>query len=194
MSKQPEVGSEAWWDDISQRWMDKKDNRDRPKEFLALSRLLDGGPVYELGCGFGAFSTYISPKTYYIGVDISKKMVEEARKRYPGRVFIHSNLLLTNMDAWEKAYSFTASFQTLEHFNDADFVRIMDTLKFISRKGLLFSVPSEPMTAHEDHKREWKSEEELIKDFSRWGRVQLIPTPEEKHYSGVIWYEHSDNR
>lgn len=53
------------------------------REFLALwanKRVLD------VGCGWGRFATCFSPEQY-VGIDFSKKMIDEAKKRYPEYTF-----------------------------------------------------------------------------------------------------------
>ncbi|WIX32088.1 methyltransferase domain-containing protein [Salinicola sp. JS01] len=48
---------------------------------------LNGLDVLDLGCGFGKFSEYCLAQDLrrYVGVDISEKMIAEARRRYPDK-------------------------------------------------------------------------------------------------------------
>jgi adenosine deaminase len=61
------------------------------EEFL--SYLPSSGPVLDAGCGPGHDSNYINSKGYeVIGIDFSKGMIEEARKRVKGVEFLERNM------------------------------------------------------------------------------------------------------
>ena len=56
------------------------------KRFKILSEIgdLTGKSVLDVGCGFGDLYDYLKYKiSYYVGIDINPKQIEEAKKRYP---------------------------------------------------------------------------------------------------------------
>lgn len=66
--------------------------------YKALSEVMDlsDRSVLEVGCGLGDLGSYLREKYQrlrYTGVDISPKMIEEAKRVYPGHDFFHASLL-----------------------------------------------------------------------------------------------------
>ena len=189
-----ETGSPQWWDGISDKWREAGDDRDRPEEFKALASFIQEGPVFELGCGFGSFVKYLKEGVDYVGADISIEMVKEARNRFPDRTFLHLDFFETTDDSFPLVFEFAVCLQTLEHFTEEQFIEVMDRLKKVAKRGLLFSIPTERKEAHLDHRLEWLTEEAVIDTFSQWGRVELIDLPDKgKHWIGVVWYECGDD-
>lgn len=64
----------------------------RAVRFHVLSEvgISSGDTVLDLGCGFGDFAGFLAGRgieASYTGYDINPKLIEEARRKYPGRTF-----------------------------------------------------------------------------------------------------------
>lgn len=76
-------------------WKDVKSQRLR---FKVLSDIVDlsGFSICDLGCGFGDLFPYLVKRfgnINYLGIDLSKKLIEEAKKRYPEANFQVKDIL-----------------------------------------------------------------------------------------------------
>ena len=61
--------------------------------FVRLSALTPGARVADLGCGSGAFTHLLARKGYAcVGLDISPKLVELGRRKYPDVEFIEGDV------------------------------------------------------------------------------------------------------
>jgi SAM-dependent methyltransferase len=71
-----------------QRWLhDSQERRTLVREARARIGVLVGdAPVVEVGCGFGPNAAYC--KGPYLGVDISDRAVQEAKRRHPAKAFL----------------------------------------------------------------------------------------------------------
>ncbi|GAB6888650.1 class I SAM-dependent methyltransferase [Desulfothermus okinawensis JCM 13304] len=59
--------------------------------------------ILDIGCGVGLFLDFLKQKNIvktieYIGLDISRHMIEHARKRHPGFLFIQKDILKDNTE------------------------------------------------------------------------------------------------
>lgn len=62
------------------------ENNQKPADFIDafLKLIKDSGRILDLGCGHGVNANYIQSKGFQIvGIDLSKKMIANARKTYP---------------------------------------------------------------------------------------------------------------
>ena len=186
----PKVNSEVWWDSIAEKWKDKGDKRQRPSEYSILANRITFGPVLEVGCGVGSFFPYVGAARNYMGLDISGKMILEARKSHPSGFFLKGDVLKLGTAQYTGAFEWVASLQTLEHFPQETFNALMEKFQKISRQGLLFSVPSVPAYKHQGHVLSWLSVDDIQKDFGRYGEVEMIELPEEiQHFAGVVKWQ-----
>ena len=55
-----------------------------------IARALGDDPVVEIGCGFGANARYC--RGPYLGLDVDEAALRVARKRHPGRDFLHESV------------------------------------------------------------------------------------------------------
>ena len=91
---------EEYFDSIADRrdhWLEK--NRYYYEQINQLARFVvpPGSRVLELGCGTGNLLHAVRP-AYGAGVDISGRMIDIARKKYPRYLFIHSSIEKLELD------------------------------------------------------------------------------------------------
>ena len=115
--------------------------------FERLSQVIDArGPVSinDLGCGYGAFLEYLKGRgvkvSHFRGLDISERMLEEARRRYPKGEWILGSKLAARAD-----YSFASGiFNVRLKESRGDWrrfiVRTLDEMHEHSRRGFAFNV------------------------------------------------------
>ena len=89
--------------------------------------------VIDIGCGIGQWNNALDCKEY-LGIDISSKLIKEARKRYPGREFKVSSL-----ENFETAKRFDLAFcyTVFEHIHEEDMPNAIKSLKKIARKAII---------------------------------------------------------
>lgn len=94
----------AYYDGLVERYGYSPQARDSSRELLleiryrVLSEVLDlnGMRVLEVGCGFGDLGNFIQARfknVGYVGIDISRSMVETGRQIHPNLALHHANLL-----------------------------------------------------------------------------------------------------
>jgi len=80
-----------------------------------ISRIIPpGGSVLEVGCGTGEILASMKPKRG-VGIDISKKMIELASKKFPQHTFIHSPI--ENLELDEK-FDYIIMVDVVDHVHD----------------------------------------------------------------------------
>jgi len=182
----PQANSLKWWDMKALKYLDKGDDRDRPDEFKAAAKLLDGS-VVEIGCAFGNFSKYLPESQRYVGVDHSSFMIEIARERFPRRSFDCMDVTQIIRLSLVNAFDWGVCMQTLEHFSAID--GMMKAIKSMTRKGLVFTVPKGIQSAtavrNDGHINEWATEADFLADFGRFGIVERWKGRPD-HWCGVL--------
>ena len=132
--------------------------------------------VIEAGCSSGNFISLLKDKKIgkYIGVDIDKEKIEEAKKKFPTFSFvaldISKNLYLL------RNCSLFVSFQCLEHIKDD--LKVIKAIPYNSK--VIFSVPNSPF--RKEHVR-WFELDGWIDRFSpyiKFNEVITIQNPRKK--------------
>lgn len=103
---------ESYFDAIADsrdKWIRKNNYYYEQIARLAAFVVPAGSKVLELGCGTGNLLAAVQP-SYGVGVDISSRMIEIARRKYPRYTFIHSSI------------------ESLQLEGDFDYIIISDTL------------------------------------------------------------------
>jgi cyclopropane fatty-acyl-phospholipid synthase-like methyltransferase len=78
------------------------------------SRLTDGAPVLELGCGAGVPDTRLLAERFAVtGVDISAEQIARARANLPTATFVHADF--TSIDFPKASFAAVASFYAFNH-------------------------------------------------------------------------------
>jgi SAM-dependent methyltransferase len=82
---------QQYWEEQANNWLAKMDHPGlADRDWQSFAWLLEGkadNPNYrvvELGCGFGRFAPYFAN---YLGLDISRPLLDEAQNRYPEKEF-----------------------------------------------------------------------------------------------------------
>ena len=106
--------------------------------------------ILDLGCGFGWGTDYLSQKGRCVGVDINRKTIEEARKRY-GRnkkvKFVVADAL--RLPFKNEQFDVVVSIENIEHVNDQR--KYIEEAKRVLKKGGLLIV-STPNGEHFGHR------------------------------------------
>jgi SAM-dependent methyltransferase len=97
--------------------------------------------AFEIGCGEGYITGFIDQMGIpIIGADVSPRIVEIARRNYPGINF--SVLSIYDLHTISTTYDMVVANEVLEHLSNPD--EAMKEIKKIARKYILISVPNEP--------------------------------------------------
>ena len=106
-----------------------------------------GLKVLDLGCGTGN-STSLFPESNYTGIDISKKYIELARKKYPHHHFIAGD---AGEIAWDGGYDVILINSLLHHLPDDAVLKIAKkSVRSLADGGVV--IIQEPLVPR---KREW---------------------------------------
>ena len=95
--------------------------------------------VLEIGCGDGYGTFHFSKKVQsIIGLDISKKIVNHARDKYPQSNCKFQDFNGCNLPFEDESFDLVISFQVIEHVKDVDFY--LQEIKRVLRRGGSFVV------------------------------------------------------
>lgn len=83
-------------------------------EYLG-SKVWEGAKVLDIGCGNGRLLYVLPQNIEYIGVDLSRNLVREARRLHPGRKFITGDFLSLPLDKLGKDYDFLFAIAVFHH-------------------------------------------------------------------------------
>lgn len=106
---------------------------------------LSGLSVLEVGCGFGDLSVHLRkrfPTVRYTGVDLSPRMVEEARRCHPGLEFSCCDLMAMPDDAKYDVVLAQGIFYLLREDADARTKAMIEKMFALARKAVAFSAIS----------------------------------------------------
>lgn len=192
MDNRSEINSTNWWDAAANKWIERGLDRDRPLEYQTAIDHIVRGPILEVGFGFGTLCKYLRRGINYMGFDVSAKMVEVAREKWPYRIFVQQDILDLDVQQYSKVFEHSICMQTLEHFEDLEFRTVMGILKLVTKRSLIFSVPKgipgEREFCADGHVIGWENEHDLSEAFSKWGKV-VIMKGEANHICGELIYE-----
>ncbi len=101
------------------------------------ANVCDLGPVCDIGCGPGHVTQYLQERGVNVfGIDLSPRMVEQARQLNPGIVFKQGNMLALDVDA--EAWGGIVAFYSIIHIPRDNMIAALQELKHVLRpQGLL---------------------------------------------------------
>lgn len=100
--------------------------------------------VLDIGCGTGACaaSLFSFDRVSYVGVEVRRKYVEYARRRYPGGEFLCADASCTQFPG--QPFDAVLMFSILHHLSDADSARLVEAVSgVLAPDGVVLS--AEPL-------------------------------------------------
>jgi len=174
--------------DYDEYWTRRSQTEDiehySPRNMLVAKHIPDGASVLDIGCGDGAFLSYLKqqrPNCDVFGVDVSCKAIEMLHKRALNGMVINPNHPLRNQI--DRSFDYVVLMEVLEHVHDAEslcrqtldfnpkkvFVTIPN-MGFIINRLRLFIGGRMPVTViifhMKEHIRFW-----TVKDFKQWAKI-----------------------
>lgn len=115
-------------------------------KFAVLSDVLpmDGLSVLDVGCGFADYSKYLGERfrdVRYTGIDISKEMVQEARRAHPDVSILHQNIMDKDIGQHD-VVSANGIFYLLGNDSSPLMKSIINRMYSISRRAVSFNTLS----------------------------------------------------
>jgi len=137
-----EVSAQEFYDKIAYKYEKEYKNRTDIAEDKMIMKQLDidkKSVVLDLGCGTGLFLEYHKDSHFYFGIDVSKKMVQIARKKNHENANWIEDCRIENIDKFEKGYynRIISLFGSLSYIKDMERV-IRIAYKKLRRDGKLF--------------------------------------------------------
>lgn len=171
--------------------------RDEPTHdlrFERLSRVIEAdGPisVNDLGCGYGAFLEYLTGHGFKVahfrGLDISERMLEEARRRYPSGEWLLGSKLAAEADYSFASGIFNVCLEESEGPWRQFIEQTLDELNRCSRRGFAFNLLSSYVDYREPHlyygdpreffdlcKRRYSKKVALLHDYPLYEWTMLV--------------------
>lgn len=121
---------------------------DEPKQkwgaFLDKTKLdfflkYSGETILDAGCGRGVYTKELNKKKFAVGIDSSKTVIKDARKKYPGVKFIVANVC--KLPFKDNSFDTVICSDVLEHLKD-DLKGLKEMVR-VCRKNIIATVPSE---------------------------------------------------
>lgn len=85
--------------------------------------------IIDIGCGDAAFASYFDKKTKYVGIDISEKYIESARKQFPYFTFYNHDITKINKLSFTNCVFLLIG--VIHHIDDENSKNLISQLKSI---------------------------------------------------------------
>jgi ubiquinone/menaquinone biosynthesis C-methylase UbiE len=97
----------------------------------------DLGPVCDMGCGPGHIAHYLHSRgVNVLGIDLSPRMIEQARQLTPAIEFLEGNMSSLNVD--DEAWAGIAAFYSIIHIPREEVIRVLrEFRRVLQPNGLL---------------------------------------------------------
>ena len=104
--------------------------------------------ILELGCGSGKVIAYLCKKgaieRNITGVDISNRLLDIARKKYPEAKFIKSDI--SSIKIPQKSFQLILAIRTFEYLSNKELVKTLKTcFSSLKKNGVLFIIIGHPI-------------------------------------------------
>ncbi|MBW2999295.1 class I SAM-dependent methyltransferase, partial [Candidatus Woesearchaeota archaeon] len=123
---------------------------------LTGNRIKPPATVLELGCGSGLeIMAPFAAKGYKVtGVDMNKKMLDFAKSNFEA-LRLKGDFLLSDMFKFNpgKKFDLVISQGVIEHFSKEDMVKALSVHKKLSKKFVVFTVPTKYQIKHEEGRK-----------------------------------------
>ena len=133
-----EYDPKGYWENVANKWDETA--TDNLPHFDKLERLIkkyEFDSVIDLGCGNGRWAKAFKDKKY-LGIDISPKLIEIARKKFPDFEFVAGKV---EDHEPEEKFDLAFAYTCFEHVLPKDFDKAAKALKRVAKKAILI----EPM-------------------------------------------------
>ncbi len=115
--------------------------KDFDQSVIRLVRQTGARSIHEVGCGEGDLAKQMPEDVAYFGSDVSNIVIDEARRKLPGRKFKVKSIY--DLTPGEDSAELVVCCEVLEHLDDPG--RALETLAQLNAHFYLFSVPREPL-------------------------------------------------
>ena len=115
------MDNREFFNNLAYKWDEMCHHDDRKiRKILELSEVKNGAKILDIGTGTGILISYLLEKSpsKLVGVDVSEKMIEVARKKYKDKnvKFIVSDIMDFNEDKYDYIFIYSA----YPHFKDKE--------------------------------------------------------------------------
>lgn len=159
-------------DEYVSRIYDELDHKPQDRELLErfAGEMYGLGSVYDLGCGPGHVTRYLSEYGADItGIDLSSQMIEQARRLNPGISFQTGNM--ARLDLQDESAAGIVAFYSIIHFPREQVVTVLqEFLRVLEPNGLLFLAFH--LGQEVRHFEEWWGQEVRL-DFTFFTREEM---------------------
>lgn len=132
MDQQNILDLEDGYNRIAKEYVERIFNEleDKPLDRQLLDRFANSitGPACDLGCGPGQIARYLRERGADVcGIDLSREMIEQARRLNPGIEFAQGNML--SLDAASETWGGITAFYSIIHIPRAEVVAALGEIK-----------------------------------------------------------------
>jgi len=115
--------------------------------------------VLDLGCGNGRLIEMLQSSNKYLGIDNSDKLIEVAKKRYPGYNFTISDILELKLN---KKFNIILSLSVIHHIPQKYQKRFIETIsKHLNKNGIVIVTS-------------WKYKKDLVKNSKKISQNEFL--------------------
>lgn len=136
-------------------WRDDETHRLRFERLAALLELAERPSINDLGCGYGAFLEYLASRgiepALFRGIDISERMLAEARRRHPAAEWVLGDRIPAEADYSFASGIFNVRLEASEAAWRSQIEATLEHLSERSRRGFAFNLLTSYVDYREPH-------------------------------------------
>lgn len=185
----------------AKKFKDELDDKPKDREWLDLliQRVDKLGPICDLGCAGGQIAAYLHTHgAHALGVDLSSKMIEQARKLNPQIPFEQGDIL--NLPLEESTLGGIAAFYSLIHVEPKHIPIALSELKRVLKPGgwvlLSFHIGEQVLHLDTWYKKQVNLDFHFfqIEQMTDWLQEAGLQNIEAHERDPYIGYEHESQR